>query len=267
MINYYREGTKFSIEVHSGKTMTSNQHFHSLFEIYYLVDGEVQYFIDDTIYNLGTGDIVIIPPTTIHKTIDSAAASRKRMLIYLDKEFLKEFRSDALDFLDSVSVIHTKNNERVNEIFNELLNEYNTEGSVTLLKALSLELLVRLKRLTKNLQEGTEQSASSKRILDIISYINKDFALDITLSRTAKRFFMHPCYLSRLFHENTGISFSDYLKKYRIKKAIELMSSTDKSITEISFDVGFNSTNHFCKVFKAIMNVSPLRYKKEHIQK
>lgn len=107
-----------------------------------------------------------------------------------------------------------------------------------------------------------ENSVTSQLISEVITYINSHYNFKITLDQTAKLFFTNASYLSRTFKECTGLSFSDYLTNFRIKKALEFLLETDNNITQIAFDVGFSSTNHFCKVFKTVMNTSPLQYKK-----
>lgn len=267
MNTYYSDGVQFLIEEHTGHSIYTIQHFHKVFELYHLVQGEVSFFIDDTIYAIKKGDIVIIPPNTIHKTVDNGAKTRKRHLIYLDPSFVTEFQKYNLQFWNSPSIFHISDSERISHIFNELLAEYQSCQNEVLLKALTCELIVLLQRKKEGGDKLIETSPLAKRISDVVSYINSKYSSDITLESTAQHFTMSEGHLSRLFKENTGLSFCDYMRKYRVKKAVELMADPDKNITDIAFDVGFNSTNHFCKTFKAIMNESPLKYKKRHFKK
>lgn len=259
---YYNNKIKFVIEEHMGKSALISQHFHSIYEIYYLLEGEIEYFIYDKIYTIKAGDIVIIPPNTLHKTVNSNSAKRKRLLIYLDRSYLSEYSDDELLLWDSVSIVRTDSLERTNRIFDELLAEYQNGKDVVLMKALLCELIILLKRKTERKNYIIESTASSRRISEVITYLNESFNTKITLESVANHFYMNPSYLSRSFKKHTGISFSDYLLKYRIKKALAEMMDSTTNITQIAFDVGFNSTNHFCKAFKKVMKISPLQYKK-----
>lgn len=267
MIPYYGQTSEFLIGEHFGQGGMANQHFHNTFEIYYLKEGEVQYFIEDAVYTLQEGDIVVIPPNTLHKTRYSNNPIRRRIIFYFDINFLSRFGEIDFSFLKKVSVFRDSNLSRIQYIFRELLDEYQGENNELLIQALLCELFIILDRKKEITDKITENSASSKRLSDVISFINKNYNSEITLSDTAKHFFIHPTYLSRIFKDDIGLSFSDYLRKFRIKKSVELLYSTDKNITEIAFDVGFNSTNHFCKTFRAVMGLSPLQYRKQHTKK
>ena len=189
----------------------TKQHFHHVFEIYYLKEGEVQYFIEDAVYTMKEGDIVIIPPNTLHKTLNYHGANRRRILFYLDLDYLKPLGDMNFSFLKKVSVFRDSDIYQIQHIFNEMLAEYNGENNEILIKALLCELLVLLHRKKEITDKITENSPSSKRLSEVISYINKNYGGEITLSSTAKNFFIHPTYLSRIFKDDTGLSFSDYL--------------------------------------------------------
>ena len=253
------ENASFLMEEHIGQNFFTPQHFHKVFEIYYLEEGKVEYFIKDRVYSIEAGDVLIIPPHTLHKTISAQNHNRKRILAYLDLEYLKDFDARDFLFLNTVLVFRPQNHDRIHTVFSALWEEYRGEKNASLLKALLCEFLILLKRRNEEKPKENEQNAASRQVQEIITYINMSYSTDITLTKTAKHFFLESTYLSRLFKENTGLTFSDYLRKYRVKKAIECMADSHKNITDIAFLVGFNSTNHFCKTFKAIMGVSPLQ--------
>ena len=256
----------FSIDECIGPSLHNlAEQFHdNIYEIYYLTKGTVGYFINGKSYNIAEGDIVIIPPNTLHKTVPKNDQIRNRILLYLRENFLDEFDSQDVSLWKEVSIIHSDKDDRIGAIFHELLEEYKDKQNKALLKALTCELVILLQREKDKKNKSIEDSVTSQLISDVISYINSHYNFKITLEETAKLFFTNPSYLSRTFKDCTGISFSDYLINFRIKKSLEFLLETDKNITQIAFDVGFNSTNHFCKVFKTVMKTSPLQYKKQH---
>ncbi len=243
-------------------------HFHSdIYEIYYLVKGNVGYFVSEKTYNVVEGDVIVIPPNTLHKTVPKNDQVRTRIIINLNKSFLKEFDSRDILLNNDVSIIHSEKGDRIGEIFHELLEEYKGKQNVALLKALTCELIILMQREKDKKNKLVEGSATSQLISDVVIYINSYYNSKITLEKTAKMFFTNASYLSRTFKESTGISFSDYLVNFRIKKSLEMMEETDKNITQIAYDAGFGSTNHFCKAFKSVMGESPLQYRKKHFLK
>lgn len=244
------------------------EQFHDkIYEIYYLTKGNVGYFINGKSYNITEGDMVIIPPNTLHKTVPKNDRIRNRILLYLKEDFLNEFDSQDVSLWKEASIIHADKGDRIGAIFRELLEEYKGKRNTSLLKALTCELVILLQREKDKKSKSIEDSVTSQLISEVIVYINSYYNAKITLEKTAKLFFTNASYLSRTFKECTGISFSDYLVNFRIKKSLEMMEETDKNITQIAYDTGFGSTNHFCKAFKSIMGESPLQYKKNHLKK
>jgi two-component system, response regulator YesN len=94
------------------------------------------------------------------------------------------------------------------------------------------------------------------------NYIMEHFTEPITVDDAANTVGLSRSYFLQLFKESGGITFSDYLTSLRISKAKELLLKTEKSITDIAFEVGFNDSNYFSKVFNDSMRVSPSKFRK-----
>ena len=65
-----------------------------------------------------------------------------------------------------------------------------------------------------------------------------------------------------MFYESTSLTIGQFLNIYRINKAIDLMNTTNNSLTDISLSVGLGDIQHFSKLFKNIIGVNPRKYKK-----
>ncbi len=253
----------FATEIHSGDSLPTDRHFHPIYEFYYLCSGDIAYFTDDRIITLTAGDLLVLPPHTLHKSIALENPIRKRILLYVDTRFLQEL-PEAYSLLPKTSVVyHLQGRESITQLIYSLSQEYETQKSSMMLKCLFGELLVRLSRQATIDDTPPIPPVTSDRILEVVAYLNEQYAQDISLSKTAEHFYMNPSYLSRLFKENTGFTFSEYLNKYRIKKAAELLADKSKNVTQIALSVGFNSTNHFCKIFKKMIGTSPLAYRRK----
>ena len=64
------------------------------------------------------------------------------------------------------------------------------------------------------------------------------------------------------FKKMFGTGFKEYLTSVRMKAAVKLLKDSNLNVTQIAYRVGFNSQNHFCKIFKATFGISPLQYRK-----
>ena len=98
-----------------------------------------------------------------------------------------------------------------------------------------------------------------------LCYIEQHYQEKITLDTLARTAGLSPKYFCRFFQEMTRRTPMDYLNYYRIERACFLLVSTDRSITEISFDCGFHDLSYFIKTFKKYKGVTPKQYLKEPI--
>lgn len=81
----------------------------------------------------------------------------------------------------------------------------------------------------------------------------------------AKEYGFNPFYLSRLFKDETGLCFTDYLTEKRMEKAIQLMADTNLTIGTIGLTVGYNDQNYFSRVFKKHNQMGPKEYRRLYI--
>lgn len=96
-------------------------------------------------------------------------------------------------------------------------------------------------------------------------YISENYSTTIYMSDLADFTNLSPSYLSDLFKRKVGISFTEYLIKFRLNKAIELMNSTNLRLIEIANSVGYSDYAQFNKIFKKYMKQSPKQYRKSNI--
>ena len=84
------------------------------------------------------------------------------------------------------------------------------------------------------------------------------------LNDLAREYGFNPFYLSRLFKDETGLSFTDYLTEKRVEKAITLMADANLTIGEIGQAVGYSDQNYFSRVFKKRTKMGPKEYRRSH---
>lgn len=98
-------------------------------------------------------------------------------------------------------------------------------------------------------------------IKQALRYIHEHYAEALTLKSLGLQFHIHPNYLGQLFHKQTGDTFTDYLNKYRIDKAKELLADSRLKVNEIARQVGYWETGYFYKQFKKHVGMVPGDYK------
>ena len=104
----------------------------------------------------------------------------------------------------------------------------------------------------------------SKQIVRAIDYMICHLHSHISLEETAKHLKISASYLSRLFKQETGVFFGDYVNKLKIEEAASLLLYTEYNDAEISSLLGFSSQSYFIKIFKKQMGTTPKKYKKQY---
>ncbi|MCL2880070.1 MAG: AraC family transcriptional regulator, partial [Treponema sp.] len=105
------------------------------------------------------------------------------------------------------------------------------------------------------------------RLRDILSYIDKYYEESIQQGDVAKLFFLSRSYFARFFKSYTGITFQEYLTRFRLVKAEDKLRYSEESITEIAMDTGFSDTRYFINSFRKYYNKTPYQYRLSHKRK
>lgn len=104
----------------------------------------------------------------------------------------------------------------------------------------------------------------SKHIVRTIDYMICHLHSHISLEEIAHRLKISTSYLSRLFKQETGVTFSGYVNKLKIEEAASLLLYTEYTDAEISSLLGFSSQSYFIKVFRKQTGTTPKKYKKQY---
>jgi signal transduction histidine kinase/AraC-like DNA-binding protein len=129
---------------------------------------------------------------------------------------------------------------------------------------------------SKDILSGEETAATVQRILldedmlpthtsalvkRTVAYLHQNFQEPLSREEIARAVGVSKNYLSHIFRRELGLSPWDYLNRYRIKQARELLTHTDVSITDVAYQVGFNNPAYFSRVFHQQTGVSPSEYR------
>lgn len=95
----------------------------------------------------------------------------------------------------------------------------------------------------------------------MIAYVNENFEKEISLKTISELFNYNPIYMGRIFKNETGELFSDFLNRIRIENSVMLLHNKKLSTLEIAQKVGFASSNYYYKVFKKYKGVTPTEYR------
>lgn len=248
-------------------------HFHPKYEIYYLLDGTSKMFLEDSIYILNKGDMVFIPINAIHKTSYVNDKTHERIAITFGDKAVPDFNGKGFEksfkeifTYPSVIKITRSSREYINALLERMLSEYNSPDkfSELNLKNIFQELVIFLIRYKNYKTDEYDQNINSSDTLmqKAARFIRANYMNDLTLEDVAGYVNVSPTYFSKKFKLSTGFGYKEYLVSIRIQAASHMLLDTDKSITRIAMDCGWNDSNYFGDVFKKAKGISPLKYRK-----
>ncbi|MCQ2493766.1 MAG: 2-isopropylmalate synthase [Lachnospiraceae bacterium] len=109
----------------------------------------------------------------------------------------------------------------------------------------------------QHITQGREE-----RITQIISYIQGHYQ-EVTLDSLVEEFHLSKPYLSKYIKEKSGLTFQDVVKNERMKRAKNLLKGTNMSVESIATEVGYETVEHFNRLFKKSYNMTPIQYRKK----
>lgn len=246
-------------------------HVHPFHEIFCLSSGECTSFIDHNIYKFGKGDLVIVPGGCLHKTVYTGKGIHERIVISFRQEITDWIKEQiGAEYLKNCMVpgvinIPEKRRNYVDSLLDKLMFENDTPDilSTAFIKAGLVELLlfiIRCKEYEDNVIK--EIDVDNRKIQEVATYIFEHYTENILLEDVADKFDMNKSFLSKRFKTATGFGFKEYIINLRIQNACRLLLETNKSITDIAFECGFNDSNYFGDSFRKIKGISPRKYRK-----
>ncbi len=111
--------------------------------------------------------------------------------------------------------------------------------------------------------DGTDQKLDYyPRLKRLREYVERNYSERIPLEKAAGIAALESSYFSSYFRAKVGITFTDWLRHVRVKKAMELLKTKDFSITEVAYEVGFRDLRTFERAFKKYALKTPREFKK-----
>lgn len=155
-----------------------------------------------------------------------------------------------------------------NKLQNKILNEEYLKNRIYqgIMNATDLSTLQQhmTNELVKIIEQITEdkRSQSKKPIKEAIKYIETNYNKPISLGDVAQAVWLNPVYFSSVFKKETGENFRDYLHKYRINIAKDLLRTTHQNVNQICHAIGYDDANYFIKIFRKYVGLTPSEFRK-----
>lgn len=249
-------------------------HLHEFIEIIFIRSGEGVESVGGVDYSVCRGDMIFV---NFGKEHAFSAHGMEFIHILLRPEFMSELLINSENIFDIFALPQFASIEgditpseivsfggsdlvSVTNLIDEMLMEYETKraGWRTALYGYAQVLFTLLIRRLKESGHSTDDVREK-----IEKYVEEHLFEKISLSDIASNCFYNPSYFSRKFKSCFGTNLSDYVKERRILRAAELLSSTDRSVSDVASLCGFSDKTQFYKLFRAQFGKTPAEYRKK----
>lgn len=246
-------------------------HWHDAIEVDYVLNGSIYYVINGVTHHLNEGDTAIVDSGVIHsgrcedgKTLEETRATV--MTLQFNKDVLHYANFDIPIF---PAYLSKAENKEMREVLDEIREVYERKEKYheMLLNSLCLRLCYTLLKQQSPEAKKEVSSITTAEIKDTLQYVEEHCAEKVTLEEVAERINYNPSYFSRMFHQFTGFTFTEYLNRCRTNMAVKMLEETDQSVAEISYACGFPNVSSFITFFKRQYHLTPEKYRKQKVKK
>ncbi len=151
------------------------------------------------------------------------------------------------------------------EIFESLCKYYGSadQRDEIIMQSLLLKLIYNLQKDFRSISEQEKTKNNNYKVIEkVLKYIDENITADLSLDTVSAYAGFSPVYFHNLFKASTGKKLHEYVEEKRIKKAADLLITTDRTLTEIAYTCGFSSQSYFSYAFKRKMKLTPKEYAK-----
>lgn len=280
-INKWTEGEYFfKVDYYSykhKKKVTSCSHSHNKVELTYVAEGKFYVNIDDVDIVLKENMFIIIdanvPHTCVNKEgkctllgIEFSFEKAEPSSPFTIKQLINNSAFTSLIFNSGNPYRILKDNGDIFGVLRSLIVEFDKKekGENYYKNLLIAQLFILIGRILGETQ--CSESNTDLYVKKALSIIHNKYDEELSINDIAGFLNIHPVYLQRIFKNYTGKTINKYINNLRLEKAKELLTTTKKTVTEISYLLGFTSSHYFNFIFKSYFNMTPLEYRnKAHI--
>jgi AraC-like DNA-binding protein len=233
-------------------------HCHTEYELYYFMQGDVEYRIEGQRYILTPESLLLIPANSLHGVTVKTARLHRRISIHFLPGMLDESERDLL-----LSVYQGSNRcypdmagSRIDVLIQSILECKNMENPLkqAALKHYIITLLIQV--LQTDVQKKVFSSPLDERIQAVLAYLNSSLQEKITLEQLARKFHVSKNYLNTVFRQEIGIPINHYIRIKRVVLARQKMLQ-GYSAEEAAYMMGFNDYSNFYRAYKSFFHVKP----------
>ena len=271
---------KDGVAIYCARGASVFTHTHEWLELAYLEKGNLLHTVDSQTVTISEGEYFIIEPGQAHSYVSVPRQSISLMNVLFMPQLIDPMLSDASRLRDICNhyLIHFPE-ERMDKIPSRM-KFADPNGSVgRQIRAIYEEveqkrigwresvrglLIYIIIHMLRNICSSDVPQSSLTFAQPIIEFVQNQYMKPVRIGDVFGEKKYSTAYLSRQFHQETGMTFSAFLKHTRIEASCRLLVNTDQSIAAISENVGYHDTTFFHNTFRSLIGMSPLEYRREY---
>lgn len=266
----------FSVRFDSLPSFFTEYHFHPEVELVYIHKGTGTQFVGNSLFDFKQGDLTLLGSGLPHlwKCDDNLSGKKAEATVihFLPSLFGDTFwnlpeNNSIKQMLEKAKMglqFNKKTKQEATILLQEIQQASSSKKIILLLQLLYLLANTsRIKTLTTKKTLGDYSTKTNERMNKVMQYVFDNYLQPIQLKRVAAIANMTEPAFCRYFRASTKKSFTKFIQELRINHACKLLSETDKSISAVCYESGFNNVSNFNRYFKLQMKLTPLAYRQK----
>ena len=250
-------------------------HSHKNFELNFIASGSGRRIVGDNISGFEKGDLVLLGPDLPHcwEVTDEEIVSKPTCIVthfsedIVGSDFFKmpelEKVVDLLKQSKRGLRFKMEDDGEISQILEKMTGLEGIEYYIELLKVFNILLHVKdREKLSNPIGYSTVFTKNLEKINKVYEYVFQNINEGVRLEEASSLLNMAPSSFCRFFKKKTDLTFMEYVKRVRVGIAAKLLAETDKQITQICYESGYNNLANFNYYFKNIMGMTPSTYRK-----
>lgn len=241
-------------------------HCHDFYEVYYFLEGDVDYVVEGQCYRPAPDSILLFAPHVMHGVkVNNADIPYRRYTLHFSGDVLSTGRRDILlrAFVSpaeqSGAKVYFENGKRfsIGTYFDSLVECETAKEEVRReMVSLNVEALLSRVAAMSEAEDETQIASGSDTVSRIIRYLNRHLQEEINLEQLSERYYISKHHLNKIFRKATGTTVYDYLLRKRISIARRLLMN-GVGIQEAAAEVGFRDYSVFYRSYVRIVGHAP----------
>ena len=222
-------------------------HIHTYCEmiLYEPFDGEIT--VNEQRIKTDSWCVILMAPLDLHRVCVRRENGAKFIKVELNTDKIER----------SALVRNLEPDAFLRRVFEEITHSTQDESYMNLL----IDTAIHIIQQTGQIIPPMADSSANHLAMQAVKFVYENYCKPITLASTAKKLFVSPQYLSKVFKNMVGVGFSQFLSELRLNRSAYLLTKKEQSITEICFECGFRNLSHFLRRFKHKFDLTPSDYR------